>query len=173
MKRLYFARHGLSEANIAGVWSGTSETPLSPEGKKQAKLAGQHAKNLGIDHIIASPLSRAHDTAKIIAKEIGYPIENIELNSLLIERHFGVMEGQPWQIDADTDGFVDVETRDEVLERAKMALEHISHLEAETILVVAHGTIGRAMRSLVQPHKPFVRGHPENRLLNAVIVQFV
>lgn len=173
MKHLYFVRHGLSEANLAGVWSGTSETPLSAEGKEQAKLAGEHAKSLGIDHIICSPLGRAHDTAKIIAKEIGLAAENIELNSLLTERHFGQMEGQPWGIDLDVDGFLDVETRDSVLERAKLALEHISQLDAESILVVSHGSFGRAFRHTIHPEIPFRHGDKATKIPNAQIVQLI
>ncbi|MGH7241274.1 MAG: histidine phosphatase family protein [Candidatus Saccharimonadales bacterium] len=173
MKHLYFVRHGLSEANIAGVWSGTMETPLSAEGKQQAKLAGQSAKDLGIDHIISSPLSRAHDTAAIIAREIGFPVEDIELNSLLIERHFGKMEGQPWAIDLDVDGFVDVETRDSVLERARLTLEHLLQLDADTILVASHGSFGRALRHIVSPEIPFTHGDPTTKLANAHIIKLI
>lgn len=173
MKHLYFVRHGQTVANATGVWSGTMETPLTEEGRAQAKLAGQHAKQLQIDHIICSTLGRAHETAQIIAREIGYPVHAIELNSLLIERHFGEMEGQPWQIDTDSDGFVNVETRDSVLERAKLALEHLQQLDVETVLVVSHGTFGRAFRSLIHPHMPFEPGNPKNRFNNAEIVKLI
>ena len=173
MKHLYFVRHGLTEANVNGIWSGTMETPLTAEGKAQAKLAGQHAKSLHIDHIIASSLGRARDTAAIIAREIGYPAKDIELNSLLIERHFGQMEGQPWQMDADTDGFIDVETRESVLERARLALEHLETIEADAVLVVSHGTFGRAFRSLIHPHMPFELGQPQTRFKNAEIVKLL
>ena len=174
MKHLYFCRHGLTHANVSGHWSGTFETPLTEKGKQQAKLAGEHAKKLDIDYIICSPLGRARETAEIIAKEIGFPIEKIELNSLFIERHFGQMEGQPWEIDADVDGFIDVETRDSVLERAQLALEHIETLGAENILIVSHGTFGRAFRSLTHPHLPFEsQGNEITRFKNAEIVKLV
>lgn len=170
MKHLYFIRHGLSEANIAGVWSGTTETPLSAEGKKQARLAGQSAKKLGIDHIISSPLGRAHETAKIIAKEIGLPAQDIELSSLLIERHFGQMEGQPYRTDANVDGFIDVETLDSILERARLALEHISRLDADKILVVSHGSFSRALRHIISPDVTF---YSQTKLDNATIVKLI
>ncbi|HWT56058.1 MAG TPA: histidine phosphatase family protein [Candidatus Microsaccharimonas sp.] len=173
MKHLYFVRHGLSEANIAGVWSGTMETPLSAEGKRQAKLAGQSAKGLGIDHIICSSLSRAHDTAKIIAEEIGYPVEKIELNSLLLERHFGQMEGQPYQLDADVDGFIDVEARESVLERAKLTLEHLAQLNAQVVLVVSHGSFGRAFRHIITPEIPYNQSDPTTKLANAKLTKFI
>src|SRR5580765_3395811 len=91
MKHLYFVRHGLSENNKLSIFSGQTESPLADEGREQARQAGQQAKDLHIDHIISSPLSRAHETAQIIAREIGYPEDKIEVSSLLVERHFGVL----------------------------------------------------------------------------------
>jgi probable phosphoglycerate mutase len=173
MKHLYFCRHGQTHANVANVWSGSSETPLTETGRTQAGQAAKHAKNLGIDHIICSPLGRAHETAVIIAKEIGYPTEKIELNSLFVERHFGKMEGLKFQMDANIDDFVDVETLDSMLERARLALAHIRSLEAETVLVVSHGKFGRALRYLIHPHMPIVDGDPATRFNNAEIVQLI
>lgn len=173
MKRLYFCRHGESEANVAGVWSGQMETPLTANGRKQAKAAGEQAKELNIDHILCSPLSRAHDTAKIIAEEIGFPLDSLEINSLLIERHFGQMEGKHWSIDMDVDGFVDVETRDSVLNRARLTFEHLETLPYDNILVVSHGTFGRALRHVTQPDMPFGPGSAATRFPNAQIVQLL
>lgn len=157
MKHLYFVRHGLTKMNQAELWSGSTETPLTHEGRKQATSAGkQLAKDkIKINHIIASPLSRAHETAKLIAAEIGYAQDAIELNSLLVERHFGVLEGQPWAIDMDLDGITDIETSHEILERAKLAIAHLESLPYDSILVVAHGSIGRAIRSHLLADHPY------------------
>src|SRR5215475_13120394 len=98
MKHIYFVRHGLTEMSKQGLRAGAgSETPLAPEGHDQAKRAGHHAKQLAIDHIISSPQKRAHHTAQIIAREIGYPEHDIALNSLFVERHFGELEGTLWE----------------------------------------------------------------------------
>ncbi len=155
MKKLYFCRHGQTEMNTLGHFSGTTETPLTTEGRKQAKRAGKKAKDLNIDYIISSPLSRAVETAQIIAKEIGYPIDKIHTNELFIERHFGDLEGRAWNPDLDMDGIADIETRDTVLERARLALEFLETIDADNILVVSHGSFGRALRSLFLPHIPY------------------
>ena len=177
MKRLYFIRHGLTEMNKTGHYSGTSETPLSAEGKAQAKEAGKHAKNLNIDYIVCSPLGRAHDTAKIVAKEIGYPVDDIHTNSLFIKRHFGIMEAQPWEPDLDIDGVADVESTDNLLNRAGLALEFLHTLPHDNILVVAHGTFGRALRSHVVDGEVFENADPTKpsygRIPNAEIVQWI
>lgn len=163
-------RHGESVMNVQGVHAGTSETPLTTKGRKQAKLAGQYAKSLGIDYIVSSPQSRALETAQIIAKEIGYPVDNIHQNSLLIERDYGVMEGQAWEPDLDIDGIADAETTDTILHRAKLAVEFLYTVPSDTLLVVSHGSIGRAIRHHLTEH-PFQLY--TNRLNNAEIVQWL
>jgi probable phosphoglycerate mutase len=170
MKKLYFVRHGLSEMNVSGHWSGTTETSLTAEGRRQAKRAGQKAKELKIDYIVASPLSRARETAEIIAKEIGYALEEIHINDLFIERHFGELEGRPWNPDLDLDGIVDIETVDTILERAKLALNFLHSLKADNVMVVSHGSFGRALRHHLLQEYPF--SHPA-RLTNAEINEWL
>jgi len=174
MKHLYFCRHGESEANVADVWSGTMETPLTANGKTQAQKAGEHARNLHIDHIVCSTLGRAHNTAEIIAGEIGYPLNKIERNSLFIERHFGQMEGASREIDTNVDGFIDVETRDTVLNRARLALEYLLTIEADTVLVVSHGTFGRALRHMLYPDEhTFEKTEKSPRFPNAEVMKLI
>jgi probable phosphoglycerate mutase len=170
MKHLYFVRHGESEWNVQRIYAGTSETPLTALGRQQATAAGEALKkqNIQIDHIISSPLSRAHDTAKLIAKQIDFPAKRIELNSLFIERNFGSLEGKSW--DLNVDGFVDVETADNILERARLALEFLESLPYDDILVVAHGSIGRALRHHVMVDFPY---HNVVHIENAQVLKFI
>lgn len=171
MKHLYFVRHGLSEMNKTGHWAGRyTETPLAPEGREQARQAGEHAKNLKIDLIISSPQGRAHDTARIIAGTIGYPEHAIELNSLFMERGLGILEGKPWQPDLNIDGFADVETTDTLLERMHLAYEFLKSQPHENVLVVSHGAIGRGLRHIIYPEIPFHHSQP---FKNAEIVQLI
>ena len=170
MKHLYFCRHGLSQLNVEGKWAGSTETPLTTEGRKQAKRAGQEAKKLGIDYILCSPLSRAHDTAKIIAKEVGYPEHELDVNSLVVERHFGSLEGTTWDPDFNMDGISDIETLDSLLHRARLTLTHLKTVDADTILIVSHGSFGRALRHILNPEVPFKKGE---RFENAQIVKLI
>ena len=175
MKKLYFVRHGLSEMNLQGLIAGSSETPLTAKGKAQAKAAGQQAKDLSIDYIVSSPQSRALETAQIIAKEIGYPTDKIHINDLLVERHYGVLEGTPWLPDMNLDGIADAETLDTILERSKLAIEFLKSIEADNILVVSHGGIGRAMRHHLVPDMPFTNtsSNSKTKLNNAEVVQWI
>jgi broad specificity phosphatase PhoE len=170
MKRLHFIRHGESELNVQQLFAGSTDTPLTDKGRRQARQAGRRARTLGIDHIIASPLSRALETAQIIAREIGYPEERITQHDLLVERHYASLEGTPYQRDLDLSRFPDVEQHEALLERARQALEYLESLPHETILVVSHGGFGRALRHHLIKEFPY--SHP-HRIPNAEIFQFV
>lgn len=156
MKKLYFIRHGLSEMNKSGHFAGRSDTPLAEEGRYQAKQAGQKAKDLKIDLIVSSPLSRAKETAEIIAGEIGYPADKIELSKLLLERDWGDLEGKPHVTIDDLDEVPNAESWTDLLNRAEKALRFLESKEAENILVVSHGTFGRALRSHILEEEPFI-----------------
>ncbi len=170
MKKLYFVRHGLSQLGKEGLWAGSTDTPLAPEGHEQAKIAGQAALELGIGHIIASPLKRAYNTATIIAAEIDYAVEHIEVNKLVVERDFGPLEATAWNPEFDVEGIVGIESYESILDRARQTYAHLQTIEADVILVVSHGAFGRALRHIIHPETPFDK---TGRLENAQIVQFI
>lgn len=149
MKQLYFVRHGQSQANVDRVFAGQADTPLTAEGREEAKGVIEQLRPLNIDHIIASPLSRTYDTAKIIAEGIGYPLENIELNELLMERSFGSAVGLSW--DDDISDFPDIELMESVGKRAKQAYDYIAALSYDKVLVVGHGTFWQEFYMVAHP----------------------
>jgi uncharacterized phosphatase len=174
MKKLYFVRHGLSEMNKAGLRSGRTDTPLTPEGIEQAKLAGAKAKNLQIDLVISSPLSRAHHTAKVIAAEIGYPEDKILLDEAVIERDFGALEGAVYVSGEPLEGVENIETAEAIIARAERALARLQQLPHDNILVVSHGSFGRALRHHTNPDTPFQDvAQPHHRLKNATIIELL
>jgi uncharacterized phosphatase len=160
--------------NKAGKRSGHTDTPLAPEGVEQAKRAGAEAQDIKIDVIISSPLTRALHTARLIAAEIGYPEEKILVDDILIERNFGELEGVTYIANeplADVDG---VETAEQIIARAEQALARLRELPHENVLVVSHGSFGRALRHHTDPATPFQDvAPPEHRLKNAAITQLV
>lgn len=67
----YFTRHGESEGNRVGIMQGRSASPLTDMGREQAREAGAWFASRGIQVILCSPLERAAETARIIARETG------------------------------------------------------------------------------------------------------
>ena len=169
MTHLYFVRHGQSKLNAAGRIAGATDTPLTDEGRLQASETGKKAKDLGIEHIIASPLSRAHDTAKHIAQEIGYPEDKIEVNPMFVERNYGAMEGALYVPYTNYDEVEGAETTKDLLARSERAVEYLESLPYKKILVVAHGSLGRALRHHMVAEQPF---HMPIKYANAELVEW-
>jgi broad specificity phosphatase PhoE len=150
--------------NKQGTWSGHTDTPLADEGHEQAKLAGKRAKDQGLtfDVIVSSPLQRAHHTAKHVAKHIEYPHDEIVLHDMFKERYFGALEGKKnrWIRaryafnEGAIDKHKDVETMEELQKRAEEALAYLYTLDHDTVLVVAHGSFGRALYRAVNGIPP-------------------
>lgn len=65
-------RHGETDANVAGVVSGQTDSKLTERGRAQARAARDPARALSISDIVASPLTRALETAEIIAAATGH-----------------------------------------------------------------------------------------------------
>lgn len=87
-----FLRHGESIGNAQARWQGQSDYALTDRGRAQARALAERWKseNRKFDLIIASPLSRAKETAEIIAAAVS---AKMELDPILLERHIGEMEG--------------------------------------------------------------------------------
>lgn len=159
MKKLYLVRHGQSVLNVKGNIAGTTETPLTDEGRAQAKATGIAMKEANIHptFIVSSPLSRAVETAEIIAKQLGIDPKTIHQNALFAERHYGELENKPWSPDLNLDGISDIETEDTIIERAKLALEWLENITKpdDIVLVVSHGGYGRVFRGVAMNINPF------------------
>jgi len=175
MKKLYFIRHGESEANAQMVYA-HPHTPLSANGIDQARAAGQKMKNIKIDLIVSSTYKRAQQTAEIIAKEIGYPKNKILFSELLIERRYTGLEGQPW---VPLQEKKEIESVNDLLERGRQAFKYIKALPQDNILVVGHGTFGRALRHHFVQDEPFIDfdtnpdPDPAKHLANAEVVCWI
>ncbi len=62
--RLIFVRHGFSQSNKDGLFTGQADIPLTELGVRQAECAAEYLKNTKIDKIYSSTLSRAEETAQ-------------------------------------------------------------------------------------------------------------
>lgn len=89
-------RHGLTELNRDRRVGGHYDAPLIDEGRRQAREAKGAFDGTPFDVVISSPLSRALETAEIIA---GVGREEIVVDEGCTERSFGEMEGlKPAQV---------------------------------------------------------------------------
>jgi phosphohistidine phosphatase len=76
---LYFLRHGIA-ADVGPAGLGDAGRPLTKEGiaKMQAGARGMRRLGLRLDALLSSPLVRAHETAEIVARELGPELQLAE-----------------------------------------------------------------------------------------------
>ncbi|HTP10168.1 MAG TPA: histidine phosphatase family protein [Anaerolineae bacterium] len=90
--RIYFVRHGQSEANVLRVISNRDLLHhLTDVGRQQAETLARSLADVPLAAIYASPIVRAEETAQIVAASRGL---SIEIADALREPDCGIMEGR-------------------------------------------------------------------------------
>jgi phosphohistidine phosphatase len=102
MKKLFLIRHAKSD------WSfdlKDFDRPLNPRGMKDAPQMGKHLKSNHIhpDLIMSSSANRAISTARLIANEIGYPLNDIQENDNVYHASPQDILKQIWKVDDKID----------------------------------------------------------------------
>jgi broad specificity phosphatase PhoE len=89
---LTLVRHGETSANLDGVWHGSTDTPLTARGRRQAERVAEFLAHRHPDAtmVYSSPLARARDTASRISERIAIPLV---IDPDLAEYHLGSWEG--------------------------------------------------------------------------------
>ncbi|MBJ8958436.1 adenosylcobalamin/alpha-ribazole phosphatase [Citrobacter youngae] len=81
--RLWLVRHGETEANVAGLYSGHAPTPLTERGIAQAQTLSTLLRNVPVDSVLCSELERARHTTQLILGDREIPVRNMpELNEM-------------------------------------------------------------------------------------------
>jgi len=160
---IYLLRHGQTEWNVEGRYQGQLNSPLTAKGEEQAKAnALKLAQYIDLTSvkIFASPLGRARETAKIIAKHNGLASSKIIFEERIQEFNYGIFEGKTKKYcQKEYKGIFDAREADKfnylleggdsyakVYERLK---DWISSVQNEkVIVVVAHEMINRALRGI-------------------------
>jgi len=149
-------RHGQTDWNINFLLQGVTDIPMNQTGIEQVKLAAKAISAKDWDVVLTSPLSRARQTAEIIASQHGFP-EIVE-EELLIERSFGEAEGlshEQWRMKySNLDEIPGGESRTQLAERSNLLLETISEkLAGKRVLAVSHGALIRTLLSIASDNE--------------------
>ena len=179
-----FVRHGESTGNAQNRFQGQSDYPLSETGRAQASALAERWKSerLAFDFGIASPLSRARETADILAGALGnFPVEN---EPLWMERDNGKRSGLTWEevqaLYPDPDFYNPYESVGETGEgdwalylRAGQAIHKLLQRPPARYLVATHGAIlNMALYAILGiPPQPNYQG-PRFRLENTAFCTF-
>jgi probable phosphoglycerate mutase len=183
--KLYFARHGESEANVQQVfWNQPQGYGLTDKGRAQARALAGNLAGIALAALYCSPVLRAVQTAHIVGRRLGL---TPEVADGLREWHTGILEGQgyrketqglhwwateQWMVydnhDARIEGgesFHDIEARFMPFIAGLEAMYR--HTDAD-LLLISHGGTLRAMLPLLVPnldnasvlHRPFTYATP-------------
>ena len=94
MPKLILVRHGESQWNLENRFTGWVDVELTPRGENEARIAGEHLRDLPVDKVYTSVMKRAINTSKIAleaaAKSADLPTER---DQALNERHYGDLQG--------------------------------------------------------------------------------
>ena len=152
-RHLILARHGRTEWNSRHIWQGHADIPLDETGRQEARQLAAAMAAREIDTIVASDLSRAWETAEIVAAQTGHePISNSDL------REVDVGEWEGLGVAEIRSGYADVldavargedpprgrtgETLAQFRERIVRGLEAaLRACTGDTLLIVTHGGV--------------------------------
>jgi broad specificity phosphatase PhoE len=153
--QIFLVRHGQTNDNIKNLMQGWKDTPLNDTGKAQAYQLIPFFESQHIDVIYSSDLSRAYETANIIASALK---KFVFLDKNLREMYLGFWEGRSWQeIEAEFAYFLgkpeneknalNIHSGESYIEfqlrSVKIFKKIISNYLDQTILIVTHGGVIR------------------------------
>lgn len=177
--KLYFVRHGQSEANILKiVYNRGDKYGLTEKGVEEVKGLVREFKEIKFDKIFTSPLLRAKQTAGIIAEALKL---DYEITDSLREFDVGILNGtgdeksfqleheimQTWMVQNNWDARIEAgENYYDVKERFLNLIDQIKTKEYENIILVSHGGILQCMLPFIGSNLKFHYCH-ENLLKNA------
>ena len=162
MAHLVLIRHGTSEYNKRGLWTGLTDVELAPEGIEDAQRAGEAIRDIPIHKAHVSLLKRAKQTFEEIRQIIGRHDLRPEEHAALNERDYGVHTGKnKWQVkeavgDAEFHNIrrgwdVIIEGGENLKDVHARVVPYYQErilpqlLEEHNVLVVAHGNSLRAL----------------------------
>ena len=140
--RLYIARHGETDWNVAHRLQGWTDRPLDDTGKRQAADLAALLKSVHLDAIYSSTLSRARDTAQTVAGA-GMTVKTLPG---LRERNYGKFQGGSdtdpeylKRVSAWDDSMDGGESLNQLLARARDSLDMIRREHPSgNVLIVGH-----------------------------------
>ncbi len=157
MTTILLARHGETDWNSERRWQGHADQPLNDAGREQARELAATLTGRGIDVVYSSDLVRAHETALIVAEQLGLPVEaDAGLREVDVGDWAGRLVSEIEAADPEAfqlwrqgrKGWNGGESYEEMGERVvdsvlRLAARH----PGQTVLIVTHGGSIRACRA--------------------------
>ena len=161
-------RHGETDWNVMGKLQGREDVPLNQNGVFQVERCALSLLNWKWKAIITSPLSRASQTAEIIARTLN--IQEIYEDIDLIERDYGEASGltvEERAVQFPDDHYTGIEDWTALRDRVYGSLlRNADRFSSDNIIVVSHGS---AINSILAELSNHEIGTGKTRLKNTCI----
>lgn len=158
---LYLLRHGRTPLNADGKLRGWIDAPLDSVGRLEAAALGELFAQVPLGAVVASPLSRAVDTAAAVASRHRHL--RVEIDADLGDRDWG-----PWAGHAEAEvierfGRLDdapgVEDPEAFRRRTVAAIERLAQRAGnQPVVAVAHDAVNRAVLASLVPELTIAAG---------------
>jgi broad specificity phosphatase PhoE len=162
MRKLYFVRHGESDANVQRVISNReSAFHLTPRGQTQASMLAENLRDIPVTAIYSSPVLRARETADVLSKSFHL---HYQVTEALREYDCGILEEkfdeESWKLHSEIaedwilnhnylrepeggESFLDIQNR------FLPFIESLKDGNNEHILLIGHGGLFHLMLPLI------------------------
>jgi probable phosphoglycerate mutase len=169
--RVFLFRHGETHWNREGRFQGHLDIPINETGRGQARMLIDPLRKAGLEAILSSDLSRAYETARIVANSLAIPVfvhpglreahlgEAQGLVKEEIEAKFGSALLHRWRSDRLTDADVAYpggESGTAIISRVFESMEaFLKQSPYQRVGIATHGgVIRRIMSKLLPPGSP-------------------
>ncbi|PWU23692.1 hypothetical protein C5B42_02165 [Candidatus Cerribacteria bacterium 'Amazon FNV 2010 28 9'] len=157
---IYLVRHGQTNGNVNHLHQ-TLETPLNEIGLDQAEKVSKRFAHTSIDVILASPATRAQQTAKEVQTVTRANLETLEL--LAEQRHPSEIDNLSWEHESTSNvwkaidenlhdksyHYSDEENNSDFIERISHIFPLLEKRKEENIVLVSHGFVIRCLVGLL------------------------
>ena len=140
---LFVVRHGETKANEKGIEAGPLDYPLAKKGLKEVSFIAKALSKVKINAVYSSPIFRAVETAKILARPHNLKVKTLEeLTEVKFKPGFVGKKGRH-HILTTPEAFR--ETNRDLLARTAKAIETIRKEASGNVILVSHGDVITAM----------------------------
>jgi len=169
---IWLVRHGETEWSLSGQHTGSTEIPLTTQGRLQAVAVGKLLTGRTFDHVFSSPMGRARETGVLA----GFG-DRIQVHEGLREYDYGEYEGlttrEIWERhlgwELFHDGCPGGESPEQMSKRVDALLEELRELEGN-VLLFGHG---HCFRSIAVRFLDLPIGTAANLQLDAATISVV
>lgn len=162
MLKCYFVRHGETDYNAQFRYQGLVDMPLNARGYDQVRSGAEALQDIPLVKIYSSPLSRALESARLVAELHGLPVRTLDW---LTELDHGELEGcnkeesdarfpglhATWSATPEKVKFPGGESLEDVALRCAGGLAGVAKADAgRTVAMVTHQVVIGVVRCIME-----------------------